>query len=160
MDGTAEVAPAVGSRAAVAVEAPAARTLVTDEDEDRVESLATFVISNPHLPDTPVVHISEGFLKLTGYSREEALGRNCRFLQGPRSDSKTLIAVRDALQRGEGITVKLVNYKKDRTVFWNLLCIVPVPPHDWGPGNCSWAPRNIYYDGFTIHRWKILFAPR
>ena len=40
-----------------------------------------FVISDPHLPDCPIVFASDAFLELTGYSREEILGRNCRFMQ-------------------------------------------------------------------------------
>ena len=43
-----------------------------------------FVISDPHLPDCPIVFASDAFLELTGYSREEILGRNCRFLQARR----------------------------------------------------------------------------
>ena len=83
-------------------------------------------------------------MELTGYSREEVVGTNCRFLQGPRSDAKTLLAIRDAVRRGEGITVKLLNYKKDRTVFWNLLCIVPDPPSRSGPPGTVLGPQEIF----------------
>jgi PAS domain S-box-containing protein len=85
------------------------------------EMRATFVISNPLLPDAPMTHVSDGFLKLTGYSRSEVIGKNCRFLQGPRTDPDTVIAIREAVQRGGAITVKLLNYRKDGSEFWNMV---------------------------------------
>ena len=65
---------------------------------------------------------------MTGYSREEVVGRNCRFLQGPLTDRDTVARIREAVSAGSEITVKLVNYKKDGTKFWNLFHLAPV--HD------------------------------
>nr|AML79414.1 putative LOV domain-containing protein [Notholaena montieliae] len=86
----------------------------------------SFVLANPHLPDTPIVHASELFLRLTGYSREEVVGRNCRFLQGPDTDRRAVQLMGECLRAEKSCTVKLLNYRKDKTPFWNLLHIAPV----------------------------------
>ncbi|MCO5558289.1 hypothetical protein L7F22_011868 [Adiantum nelumboides] len=86
----------------------------------------SFVLANPHLPDTPVVHASEMFLRLTGYSRDEVVGRNCRFLQGPKTDRRAVQLMRECLKAEKSCTVKVLNYRKDKTPFWNLLHIAPV----------------------------------
>nr|AML78915.1 putative LOV domain-containing protein [Athyrium filix-femina] len=86
----------------------------------------SFVLANPHLPDSPIVHASEMFLRLTGYSREEVVGRNCRFLQGPDTDRRAVQLIAESLRAEKSCTVKLLNYRKDKTPFWNLLHIAPV----------------------------------
>nr|AML78866.1 putative LOV domain-containing protein [Pityrogramma trifoliata] len=86
----------------------------------------SFVLANPHLPDTPIVHASEMFLRLTGYSHEEVVGRNCRFLQGPETDCRAVQLIGECIRAGKSCTVKLLNYRKDKTPFWNLLHIAPV----------------------------------
>nr|AML78058.1 putative LOV domain-containing protein [Nephrolepis exaltata] len=86
----------------------------------------SFVLANPHLPDSPVVHASEMFLRLTGYSRDEVVGRNCRFLQGPDTDRRAVQLIGESLRAEKSFTVKLLNYRKDKTPFWNLLHIAPV----------------------------------
>ena len=58
-----------------------------------------FCISDPTLPDCPIVFTSDAFLELTGYTREEVLGRNCRFLQGPQTDQKVVDQIRDAVAK-------------------------------------------------------------
>jgi diguanylate cyclase (GGDEF)-like protein/PAS domain S-box-containing protein len=65
---------------------------------------------------------------MTGYSSEEVLGRNCRFLQGSDDDQAALIEVRDAVREGRDCQVLLRNYRKDGTLFWNELRLSPV--HD------------------------------
>nr|AML78032.1 putative LOV domain-containing protein [Lindsaea linearis] len=86
----------------------------------------SFVLANPHLPDMPIVHASEMFLHLTGYNREEVVGRNCRFLQGPGTDKRAVELLRESLKAEKLCTVRLLNYRKDKTPFWNLLHIAPV----------------------------------
>nr|AML76992.1 putative LOV domain-containing protein [Thyrsopteris elegans] len=86
----------------------------------------SFVLANPHLPDTPIVHASEMFLQLTGYSREEVVGRNCRFLQGPNTDPRAVQLIGESLKAEKPCTVRLLNYRKDKTPFWNLLHVAPV----------------------------------
>lgn len=85
-----------------------------------------FVISDPALPDCPIVYASDQFLQLTGYSREEILGRNCRFLQGPGTDLRAIQEIRKAIQIGSECTVRLLNYTKSGTPFWNMLTVAPV----------------------------------
>ncbi|KAG2443814.1 hypothetical protein HXX76_002157 [Chlamydomonas incerta] len=83
-------------------------------------------ISDPSLPDNPIVYTNQAFLAMTGYSREEVLGRNCRFLQGPDTDPASVAAIRDALSRRQGVTVRLVNYTKQGCRFVNELRLAPV----------------------------------
>ncbi len=84
------------------------------------------VITDPGQPDNPIVFVNEAFQTLTGYSREECIGRNCRFLQGPGSDPVSVAKVRHAVENGEDVAVDLLNYKKDGTPFWNALYLSPV----------------------------------
>lgn len=78
-----------------------------------------FVLSDPRLPDNPIVYASEGFYKLTGYTSDQVLGRNCRFLQGPGTDPKAVDVIRTAVANGTDATTCILNYKADGTPFWN-----------------------------------------
>lgn len=86
----------------------------------------SFVLADPHLPDVPIVHASDMFLQLTGYGREEVVGRNCRFLQGPNTDAKAVQQIRESLNAEKPCTVRILNLRKDRRPFWNHLHIAPV----------------------------------
>eukprot|EP00227_Mantoniella_beaufortii_P008260 CAMPEP_0197586716 /NCGR_PEP_ID=MMETSP1326-20131121/8598_1 /TAXON_ID=1155430 /ORGANISM="Genus nov. species nov., Strain RCC2288" /LENGTH=641 /DNA_ID=CAMNT_0043151375 /DNA_START=273 /DNA_END=2194 /DNA_ORIENTATION=+ len=86
----------------------------------------TFTVCDPTLPDCPIVYASDGFLKMTGYSAAEVLNRNCRFLQGKDTKREDVMAISNAVKNGERITVRLLNYRKDGTPFWNLLTVAPV----------------------------------
>nr|AML79493.1 putative LOV domain-containing protein [Cylindrocystis brebissonii] len=90
----------------------------------------SFVLADPHLPDMPIVHASELFLELSGYPAEEVIGRNCRFLQGPGTDSAAVQELREAVKAEKPCTVRLLNYRKCGTPFWNSLHISPVRRHD------------------------------
>ena len=92
-------------------------------EEEREQSV---VITNPALPDNPMIFISDEFEKQTGYSPKEALGRNCRFLQGPETDPDAVNAIRRALETESEITIDILNYKKNGTTFWNRLRIRPL----------------------------------
>lgn len=76
--------------------------------------------------DHPIVYANDGFLEMTGYDREDVLGRNCRFLQGPDTDEQTRTELREALQAREQVSVEILNYRKSGEPFWNELEIVPV----------------------------------
>lgn len=93
-----------------------------NEDEREV----SVVISDPSLPDNPLIFVSEEFERQTGYPAEEALGRNCRFLQGPGTDPRAVAAIHAALDEGHEITVDILNYRKDGRPFWNRLRIRPL----------------------------------
>jgi PAS domain S-box-containing protein len=75
------------------------------------------------LPDNPIVYASQGFLNLTGYSLDQILGRNCRFLQGPETDPKSVERIRKAIDQGNDMSVCLLNYRVDGTTFWNQFFI-------------------------------------
>ncbi len=75
------------------------------------------VITDPNQPDNPIVFANEAFQRQTGYSREDIIGRNCRFLQGPETDRVTIDRLRAAIAGGEPITVDLLNYRADGTTF-------------------------------------------
>lgn len=79
------------------------------------------VITDPLQPDNPIVFCNEAFQNLTGYSREEILGRNCRFLQGADTDPAAVAQIRQAIAEKTDINVDLLNYRKDGTTFWNAL---------------------------------------
>nr|WP_272210018.1 PAS domain S-box protein [Marinicella sp. W31]MDC2875870.1 PAS domain S-box protein [Marinicella sp. W31] len=84
------------------------------------------LITDPARPDNPVVFANDAFLLLTGYERDELLGRNCRFLQGPGTNSDDITKVRNAIARQEPIEIDLLNYRKDGSSFWNRVLISPV----------------------------------
>src|SRR4028119_588081 len=85
-------------------------------------------ISDSNLPDNPLIYVNRSFELMTGYSFEEVLGRNCRFLQSTDGNQPALLEVRAALREGRDCQVLLRNYRKDGTLFWNELRLSPV--HD------------------------------
>jgi non-specific serine/threonine protein kinase len=91
---------------------------------ERIEQ--SFVITDPSLPDHPIVFASDGFMDFTGYSVDEILGRNCRFLQGPKTDRAAVAKIRQAIELGEECTVRLLNYTKSGKQFWNMFTLAPV----------------------------------
>ena len=82
-------------------------------------SQQNFAISDPTLPDNPIVYVSQGFLDLTGYTLDQVLGRNCRMLQGPGTDQNAVDVIRKGIEEGIDTSVCLLNYKADGTPFWN-----------------------------------------
>jgi PAS domain S-box-containing protein len=84
------------------------------------------VISDARLPDAPNIYVNSAFERLTGYQASEALGRNCRFLQGPETEQAELEKLRAAMKEGKDCTVVLRNYRKDGTLFWNELTVSPI----------------------------------
>lgn len=87
---------------------------------------------------------SPGFCQLTGYEFSEIIGRNCNFLQGPESDPRTRQFLRERISGGEPCTVPVLNYRADRTKFWNLLTMQPLC------GNAASGAR--YYVGIQVRQ--------
>ncbi|MBX3572941.1 MAG: PAS domain-containing protein [Mesorhizobium sp.] len=88
------------------------------------------LITDPRQFDNPIVFANDAFLRLSGYAREEVVGRNCRFLQGPDTDPQAIEQIRDAIATRSDIAVDILNYKRDGTPFWNALFVSPVSNED------------------------------
>lgn len=87
-------------------------------------------ISDPDQPDNPLIYLNDAFERLTGYSKDETVGRNCRFLQGEESDEPAVRRMREAIDAAEPVSVELVNYRKDGETFWNRVDIAPIRDGD------------------------------
>ncbi|KAJ1428242.1 hypothetical protein B484DRAFT_396918, partial [Ochromonadaceae sp. CCMP2298] len=87
---------------------------------------ACIVISDMTIPGAPMVYVNKEFCKTTGYAKDEATGRNCRFLQGPETEPEAIQVIRNTLSKGQDCHVKLTNYRKNGELFQNLLSMKPV----------------------------------
>ncbi len=83
-------------------------------------------LSDPDLEDSPIIYANKAFERLTGYSQAEIIGHNCRFLQGDDRDQEQRLKISEALKKHEAVEVTLRNYRKDGTLFYNHLKIVPL----------------------------------
>lgn len=99
-------------------------------EDDEVEMSVVF--SDPSAPDNPMVFVSDEFEDQTGYSPEEAIGRNCRFLQGADTDPHAIEAIRQGLKAQTRFTIDILNYRKDGSPFLNRLRIRPIYDADGG----------------------------
>lgn len=95
-------------------------------------------LSDPDQNDNPLVYANEAFELITGYSRDDILGRNCRFLQGNDRDQEGIEQIRQAMRNNNSVTVTLRNYRKDGKLFYNRFSIRPLFDHQG---------RLIYYLG-------------
>lgn len=84
------------------------------------------IVTDPNQGDNPIIFSNSAFERLTGYSREELVGSNCRLLQGPETDKTTVTRIREAVGEGRDVAVDILNYRKDGSTFWNALFISPV----------------------------------
>lgn len=76
--------------------------------------------------DAPLIYVNRGFEKMTGYLPVEVVGRNCRFLQGPRTDRKAVAKIREAISESQPLLIDILNYRKDASTFLNRLSLRPV----------------------------------
>ena len=97
------------------------RSLLEDD-----ETQMSVVFSDPSLPDNPMIYVSEEFEAQTGYSALEAMGRNCRFLQGPDTNPHAIEAIRQGLKAQTRFTIDILNYRKDGMPFVIRLRIRPI----------------------------------
>ncbi|MBW4330820.1 PAS domain-containing protein [Stakelama sp. CBK3Z-3] len=84
------------------------------------------IVTDPARKDNPIIFCNAAFERMTGYCQSEIVGHNCRFLQGPETDSAAIDQVRDAIARREEIAVEVLNYRKNGSTFWNALFVSPV----------------------------------
>jgi PAS domain S-box-containing protein len=84
------------------------------------------VLTNPAFEDNPIVYANAAFARLTGHPVESAVGRNCRFLQGPETEPEVVAELRRAVASGSDIAVEITNYRADGTTFLNRLTITAV----------------------------------
>ena len=101
----------------------------------------SFVVADFTLDEQPLIFVNNSFLELTGYTREDILGKNCRFLQGPKTDPTTVKNIRKALDNSECCYFDILNHKKNGDVFWNRLALFPIGPT---PDSCT------YYVGIQM----------
>lgn len=83
-------------------------------------------LADPDLPDMPIVYANHSFEVITGYSQQEVVGQNCRFLQGKDRDQEARTQIREAINNCQPIEVTLRNYRKDGQPFWNHLALTPL----------------------------------
>ncbi|HBL57146.1 MAG TPA: hypothetical protein DDZ80_00785, partial [Cyanobacteria bacterium UBA8803] len=84
------------------------------------------MICDALVPERPIIYTNSGFERITGYKKEEVLGKNCRFLQGNDKNQPALKELRHAIAKARETQVILRNYRKDGTLFWNQFCLTPV----------------------------------
>ncbi|MDD5350647.1 MAG: ATP-binding protein [Chthoniobacteraceae bacterium] len=89
-------------------------------------AVSGIVVTDPTQPDNPIVDVNPAFVRITGYTKEDAVGKNCRFLQGSGTDPEALTAIRGSITAAREGQAVLRNYRKDGTAFWNEIKITPV----------------------------------
>ncbi|ERT01911.1 hypothetical protein HMPREF1624_00206 [Sporothrix schenckii ATCC 58251] len=136
-----------------------------------VDASCPIVLCDLYLPDTPIVYASHSFLALTGYSLDEVLGRNCRFLQWPGTVQEPTVpptapstpspyvqpAVRQLLHQSvkhnREMQLEVNNFRKDGSAFVNFLSVVPIYWDDGGDGDRNRHPRRHRYSvGFLCDK--------
>lgn len=94
------------------------------------EATVSIVISDVTQPDNPLIYVNSAFEKLTGYSKREVIGKNCRFLQGTNTNPDHVTQISKAVNTGKGVELTLLNYRKDGTEFYNKLTLSPIQQRD------------------------------
>nr|WP_256474056.1 PAS domain-containing protein [Lutimaribacter sp. EGI FJ00013] len=84
------------------------------------------LITNPRLEDNPIIYVNDAFERTTGYARSAVIGRNCRFLQGERTDKRDVDQIRTAVKEAREASVDILNYRADGTPFQNRLILTPI----------------------------------
>ncbi|XP_058193379.1 protein TWIN LOV 1 isoform X4 [Rhododendron vialii] len=86
----------------------------------------SFTITDPSISGHPIVFASNGFLKMSGYEMGEVVGKNGRVFQGPKTDRRSVLEIREAIRQEKSLQVSIVNYRRDGRPFWMLFCMRPV----------------------------------
>ncbi|MEK7768936.1 MAG: PAS domain-containing protein, partial [Pseudomonadota bacterium] len=110
-------------------------TFIVEKDPGLIPQILTKILdscvngvtlADPDLEDMPLVYANKAFETVTGYSQEETIGKNCRFLQGTDRDQEDLPRLREAIKNHQPIEVTLRNYRKDGELFYNHLALTPL----------------------------------
>jgi len=103
---------------------------MSTEERELIEAVGispiAMVVSNPRRPDNPLEIVNQAFCSLTGYSENEIVGRNCRFLAGEQTDETATQQIRLAIRETRPLLVDITNYRRDRTAFRNGVMITPL----------------------------------
>ena len=101
-----------------------------DTETDLATMLANssiaFVVSNPRLPDNPIIMCNDAFMQLTGYQKGEIIGRNCRFLAGQDTEPALTKTIGESVRNHKPVLVEILNYKRDGSPFRNGLMVAPM----------------------------------
>ena len=138
--GSLKISSMVGDGTTVEIRFPAARAVLDQPlSNDRAMTLdqamqlistrelaRSCVITDPTLPDNPIVYVTPEFERQTGYAISEVIGRNCRLLQGPLTDPDSVAVIRHAIENNLPEVVRIVNYRKDGSTFLNHVSIRPM----------------------------------
>ncbi|XP_010242348.1 PREDICTED: protein TWIN LOV 1 isoform X2 [Nelumbo nucifera] len=92
----------------------------------------SFTITDPCISGHPIIFASRGFLKMSGYLKDEVIGKNGRIFQGPGTNRRSVMEIREAIREERTIQISLLNYRKDGTPFWMLFHMTPVFSKDDG----------------------------
>ncbi len=84
------------------------------------------VVSDPWLPENPIIAANDPFCALTGYRRDEIIGRNCKFLAGAHTEPWLTDRIKDGIARHQPVLVEIMNYKRDRSPFRNAVLVAPM----------------------------------
>jgi len=121
-----------------------------------------YVVSNPRLPDNPLVVANEAFCALTGYAEGEVVGRNCRFLSGDATEPWLTDRIRDGVRSHRPVLVDILNYKKNGTPFRNAVLVTPLFGEggqlEWFLGSQVELPDDQSSAVFTGRREKAVIA--
>lgn len=110
-------------------------TFIVEKDPGLIPQILTKILdscvngvtlSDPDLEDMPLVYVNKAFETVTGYSQEETIGKNCRFLQGTDRDQEDLPRLREAIRNHQPVEVTLRNYRKNGELFYNHLALTPL----------------------------------
>lgn len=93
-------------------------------------SRVAMVLTNPRLDDNPIIYVNRAFERLTGYTSQMAVGRNCRFLQGEDTQKEHVAQLREGIEDGSDVSLTLLNYRADGSSFHNALLISPIEAED------------------------------